>query len=148
MTLMDPEWQSIIAGGGLAMSIAGWILVILKNNLQHKMRFKLGVSFIIIGGTSVIFFLKRTASFDKGFSAMILMGLFGMYYFAFSKSNEDRCDSKKYKIFEMKEKRGLLSPEEEKKYLWVITSCHLITVFLVMFCIGVIGSFVRGKMGY
>lgn len=43
MTLMDPEWQSIIASVGFASVVVGVKLVIQKNKIKNINRFKIGI---------------------------------------------------------------------------------------------------------
>lgn len=148
MTLMDPEWQSIMAEVGLISAVIGTVLVMQKNKIEHKKRLKLGIILIAIGADILMLFLRRTPSFDLGFNTMILMGLWGVYYFGLSGENETRCNPRKMEIFEMKERRQLLNLEEEKPYLYILTGCFIMKVSIVTFFIGVIGSAIRMKMGY
>lgn len=147
MTLMDPEWQSIMAGSGLVSVVIGVALVMLKNKIEHKNRLKLGIILIATGADILMLFLRRTPSFDIGFNAMILMGLWGGYYFGLSGENETRCNPRKLEVFEMKERRHLLDVEDEKPYLYILTGCFIVKVSIVTFFIGVVGSAMR-KIGY
>lgn len=96
----------------------------------------------------LILFLRRTPSFDIGVNAMILMGIWGTYYFGFSGEDEMRCNPRKLKFYELKEQRKMLSSEEEKPYLYILSGCFIAKVSIVTFLVGVIGSALRGKMGY
>ncbi|MDD5158821.1 MAG: hypothetical protein PHI47_02120 [Sulfuricurvum sp.] len=148
MTLMEPEWQRIVAGSGFASAILGVVLVMLKNKIEHKNRLKLGIVLIAVGADMLMLFLRRTPSFDIGFNAMILMGVWGTYYFSLSGEEETRCNPRKLKVLEMKEQRQMLNVEEEKPYLYILTGCFIVKVSIVTFFIGVIASALRTKMGY